>query len=336
MRPNNQRRQRGRNNGGGKQKFPSRNQSYDSNGPDVRVRGTAHQIYEKYMALAREATTSGDRILAESYYQYAEHYFRVIAAQGGFVRPSFDRMWDDEGGGEDGAPQGEGRPMEGQGDGTSEAGPRPEGGEQRRYDDRGGYNERQQSYGGERGPNGGYDNRRNDQRRQTIASTMSGATTIVVRTTAGRRWRWVKGPREGGYDEAQGEGSTPIPIRRGCAACPMIRPSPTSRKSTACRSTATAWSDRMACRWPDRRRRKLQRMRATARVPAAATASSGRAIRISAASAAPSVVIAMLAVRAVRRQSRRANPLAARNRSNRRARFLQAAPVMPGAVFRRV
>ena len=85
MRPNNQRRQRGRNNGGGgggggKQKFPSRNQSFDSNGPDVRVRGTAHQIYEKYMALAREATTSGDRILAESYYQYAEHYFRSMHA----------------------------------------------------------------------------------------------------------------------------------------------------------------------------------------------------------------------------------------------------------------
>lgn len=225
MRPNNQRRQRGRNNGGGgggggKQKFPSRNQSFDSNGPDVRVRGTAHQIYEKYMALAREATTSGDRILAESYYQYAEHYFRVIAAQGGFVRPSFDRMWDEEGGGEEGAPQGEGGPMEGQGggdgDGGGDGGPRQEGGDQRRYDDRGGYNDRQQNYGGERGPNGGYDNRRHEQRRHD--DRRQDDRRYDDRRQDDRRHddrRPVaaqgEGPRDGGYDEPQGEGATPIP-----------------------------------------------------------------------------------------------------------------------------
>ncbi|MBX3503453.1 MAG: DUF4167 domain-containing protein [Alphaproteobacteria bacterium] len=215
MRPNNQRRQRGRNNGGGgKQKFPSRNQSYDSNGPDVRVRGTAHQIYEKYMALAREATTSGDRILAESYYQYAEHYFRVIAAQGGFVRPSFDRMWDEEGGGEEGAPQGEGAPMEGQGgEGAGEGGQRPEGGEQqqRRYDDRGGYNERQQGYGGERGPGGGYDNRRHEQRRHD--DRRYDDRRHDDRRQDDRRSAAAQGdgPRDGGYGDNPGEGATPIP-----------------------------------------------------------------------------------------------------------------------------
>jgi Domain of unknown function (DUF4167) len=232
MRPNNQRRQRGRNNGGsggssgggGKQKFPSRNQSYDSNGPDVRVRGTAHQIYEKYMALAREAMTSGDRILAESYYQYAEHYFRLIAAQGGFVRPSFDRMWDEEGGGEEGAP-GEGGSMEGQGEGGGEGGPRPEGGDQRRYDDRGGYNERQQGYGGERGPNGGYDNRRNDQRRQDdrrYEDRRQDERRPDDRRQDDRRQDDHRpmaaqgegprdgAPRDGGYED-QSEGSTPIP-----------------------------------------------------------------------------------------------------------------------------
>lgn len=220
MRPNNQRRQRGRNNGGGKQKFPSRNQSYDSNGPDVRVRGTAHQIYEKYMALAREATTSGDRILAESYYQYAEHYFRVIAAQGGFVRPSFDRMWDEEGGGEEGVPQGEGGPMEGQGEGGGEGG-RQEGGDQRRYDDRG-YNDRQQGYGGgERGP-GGYDNRRQDQRRyddrrqddRRQDDRRHDERRHDERRQDDRRPTQAQGeapPREGGYEESSGEGSTPIP-----------------------------------------------------------------------------------------------------------------------------
>jgi len=45
--------------------------------PDVRVRGTAQQIFERYVALAREAATSGDRIAAENYYQHAGHYFRI-------------------------------------------------------------------------------------------------------------------------------------------------------------------------------------------------------------------------------------------------------------------
>ena len=93
MRPNNnQRRPRGRNSGGGgggggggnKGGKPQRNQTYDSNGPEVRVRGNAHQIFEKYQVLAREAASAGDRIAAESYYQHAEHYLRLINAAGGF------------------------------------------------------------------------------------------------------------------------------------------------------------------------------------------------------------------------------------------------------------
>ena len=54
------------------------NRSYDSNGPDVRVRGTASQVFEKYQALARDATSSGDRVMAENYQQHAEHYFRIL------------------------------------------------------------------------------------------------------------------------------------------------------------------------------------------------------------------------------------------------------------------
>ena len=53
-------------------------QSFDSNGPDVRIRGNAFQINEKYLALARDAAAAGDRVLAESYYQHAEHYQRFI------------------------------------------------------------------------------------------------------------------------------------------------------------------------------------------------------------------------------------------------------------------
>ena len=58
----------------------SRSQTLDSNGPDVKIRGTPSQIFEKYLALARDANSSGDRIMAENYLQHAEHYLRLIAA----------------------------------------------------------------------------------------------------------------------------------------------------------------------------------------------------------------------------------------------------------------
>ncbi|MDN5927840.1 MAG: DUF4167 domain-containing protein [Hyphomicrobiales bacterium] len=54
--------------------------SYESNGPDVKIRGSAQQIAEKYTTLARDAQTSGDRVMAENYLQHAEHYNRIIAA----------------------------------------------------------------------------------------------------------------------------------------------------------------------------------------------------------------------------------------------------------------
>jgi len=80
--PNLKQRSRGRNNnGGGKKHMPPRNATYDSNGPDVRIRGNAHQVLEKYLTMARDAASQGDRIAAENYYQHAEHYFRVINSQ---------------------------------------------------------------------------------------------------------------------------------------------------------------------------------------------------------------------------------------------------------------
>lgn len=69
----------GGNGGGGVRRGnQGRTQVFDSNGPDVRIRGTAHQIHEKYVILAKDAESIGDRILAESYLQHAEHYQRVI------------------------------------------------------------------------------------------------------------------------------------------------------------------------------------------------------------------------------------------------------------------
>ena len=53
---------------------------YESNGQDVKIRGTASHIAEKYLQLARDAQSSGDPVAAENYYQHAEHYFRLIAA----------------------------------------------------------------------------------------------------------------------------------------------------------------------------------------------------------------------------------------------------------------
>lgn len=91
----------GSNNGGGRRTHNNgggnhhRTQVFDSNGPDVRIRGTAHQVCEKYLTLAKDAAAAGDRIIAENYLQHAEHYQRIINSfeddvrerEGGFQRP---------------------------------------------------------------------------------------------------------------------------------------------------------------------------------------------------------------------------------------------------------
>lgn len=64
--------------GGGGGNNPNR--TYDSNGPEIKIRGSASHVYEKYLQLARDANASGDRVMAESYLQHAEHYYRILAA----------------------------------------------------------------------------------------------------------------------------------------------------------------------------------------------------------------------------------------------------------------
>jgi hypothetical protein len=61
---------------------PHRMQTFESSGPSVKIRGNAYQVFERYIALAREAASSGDRIAAENLYQHAEHYFRVMNLNG--------------------------------------------------------------------------------------------------------------------------------------------------------------------------------------------------------------------------------------------------------------
>jgi hypothetical protein len=71
---------RGRNNNQNRKGPNPLTRNYESNGPDVKIRGSAQQIAEKYAALARDAMSSGDRVMAENYLQHAEHYNRIIAA----------------------------------------------------------------------------------------------------------------------------------------------------------------------------------------------------------------------------------------------------------------
>jgi uncharacterized protein DUF4167 len=84
----NNKRMRGRNNNNNSSNHNNNNRRnhnpltrvYESNGPEVKVRGTANHVAEKYLQLARDAQSSGDPVAAENYFQHAEHYFRLIAA----------------------------------------------------------------------------------------------------------------------------------------------------------------------------------------------------------------------------------------------------------------
>ena len=102
MRPGQNKRMRGRPTGNRRGPNPL-TRSYESNGPDVKIRGNAHHVAEKYLQLARDAHTGGDPVAAENYLQHAEHYFRLIAAaqaaqalaQSGQPRASGDGEIDD-------------------------------------------------------------------------------------------------------------------------------------------------------------------------------------------------------------------------------------------------
>lgn len=71
---------RGRNRGTSKRNTSSRNQTFESNGPEGKIRGTAQQVLDRYLVLGRDAFSAGDPITAESFYQHAEHYYRLVSA----------------------------------------------------------------------------------------------------------------------------------------------------------------------------------------------------------------------------------------------------------------
>lgn len=88
MRPQQNRRIRGRNNNNNRRGPNPLSRNYESNGPDVKIRGNAQHIADKYTALARDAQAAGDRVMAENYLQHAEHYVRIIlAAQAQMPQP---------------------------------------------------------------------------------------------------------------------------------------------------------------------------------------------------------------------------------------------------------
>ena len=129
MRPNQQnRRMRGRNNNNnnnGNRKGPNPlTRSYESNGPDVKIRGSAQQVAEKYTALARDAMSSGDRVMAENYLQHAEHYNRIIATAMAQMAPQRDVRDDEDDGDEDGNQRG-GFEQRSQPSGDDGSGPQP-------------------------------------------------------------------------------------------------------------------------------------------------------------------------------------------------------------------
>jgi hypothetical protein len=72
---------RSRNRGNGKRHSSVRTQTFESNGPEGKIRGTAQQVLDKYLALGRDASSAGDPISAESFFQHAEHYFRLLHAE---------------------------------------------------------------------------------------------------------------------------------------------------------------------------------------------------------------------------------------------------------------
>lgn len=130
---NNKNRSRGRNNNGGRKHVNPLSRNFESNGPDVKVRGNAAHIAEKYVQLARDAHASGDSVMAENYFQHAEHYFRIVSAaqpQGAQRFDQFGQEIDGEGDeNEDGGNN--------NGDGLEQHARMPEPRQQERQQDRG-------------------------------------------------------------------------------------------------------------------------------------------------------------------------------------------------------
>ncbi len=94
MRPNQQNKNRSRGRNGGRKNVNPLSRNFESNGPDVKIRGNAAHVAERYVQLARDATATGDSVMAENYLQHAEHYFRILSAAQAQVQPRNEPSFD--------------------------------------------------------------------------------------------------------------------------------------------------------------------------------------------------------------------------------------------------
>ncbi len=94
MRPNQQNKNRSRGRNGGRKNVNPLSRNFESNGPDVKIRGNAAHIAERYVQLARDAQATGDSVMAENYLQHAEHYFRILSAAQAQMQPRNEPVFD--------------------------------------------------------------------------------------------------------------------------------------------------------------------------------------------------------------------------------------------------
>ncbi|MCC5995161.1 MAG: DUF4167 domain-containing protein [Oceanicaulis sp.] len=169
-------RQRGRGRKSGHQN--NSNRSFESNGPDVKIRGNAQHIYEKYLQLARDASSSGDRVMAENYFQHAEHYLRIVQLSQPRREETDgddDRQNDRQQGGQQGHRQDQSRPDQSRSDQSRSDQPRADGDAQRARGN-GHDGETGQASGDEDGEAGGRPRRQRTRRRRPDSESDTGAS----------------------------------------------------------------------------------------------------------------------------------------------------------------
>ncbi|MBU6371923.1 MAG: DUF4167 domain-containing protein [Alphaproteobacteria bacterium] len=183
-------RQRGRGRGG-KPAGNHPNRNFESSGPDLKIRGSAAHIYEKYLQLARDAQSSGDRVMAENYLQHAEHYFRILRAmQPQHVSPQFEQRFDQT---YDLEPEDGEEGEDGEMDGPEEDGEiAAQGGEEGR-----GQHQQRQRFEGPRGEQRGGGQHRGDRRQGGFREQREPREPREHREP--REAREPREPREGGF-----------------------------------------------------------------------------------------------------------------------------------------
>lgn len=207
-----QQNKRGRGRGGNNNNFNRKGanpltRTYDSTGPDVKVRGTAQHVAEKYMSLARDSQSSGDRVMAENYLQHAEHYNRIIAAAQAQMQ---DRSQRDDRSDNDDSDDNQANGNQAFGDERDDRNDRNDRAERNDRPERAERNDRP-----ERSDRNDRNDRRNNPRRQETSVDADGPQPVIDGTPAEVAAKEVEGqPLEKGRRRAAA-GSRPRRTKRG-------------------------------------------------------------------------------------------------------------------------